>query len=102
MIVEERIYSMVPGGVPRYVELWKEFGREAQVDCLGEPLGVYTCEVGDLNTLTYMWRYESIEERATRRARLQQDKRFAAFRTQVRDLIVQQHNRILVPVDDHS
>src|ERR1044072_5573938 len=50
MIVEERLYTMVPGGVPRYLALWNQFGREAQIDCLGAPLGVYTCDVGDLNT----------------------------------------------------
>jgi hypothetical protein len=63
MIVEERIYTMVPGGVPRYVQLWNQIGREAQIDCLGSPLGVYTCEVGDLNTLTYLWQYASFEDR---------------------------------------
>lgn len=98
MIVEERVYTMVPGGVPRYVQLWKEFGREPQIECLGDPLGVYSCEVGELNTLTYFWQYESIEERTTRRALLQHDERFAAFRAKVRDLVVQQRNRILVPV----
>jgi hypothetical protein len=98
MIVEERIYTMVPGGAPRYVALWDEFGREAQINCLGAPLGVYTCEVGDLNTLTYLWQYESVEDRSARRTRLQHDERFAAFRTRVRDLVVQQRNRLLIPV----
>jgi NIPSNAP len=102
MIVEERIYSMVPGGVPRYVQLWNEFGRDAQIECLGDLLGVYSCEVGELNTLTYLWQYASIEERAARRARLQHDERFTAFRARVRDLVVQQRNRILVPVDQRN
>jgi hypothetical protein len=98
MIVEERVYTLVPGGVPRYVQMWNEFGRDAQIECLGDPLGVYSCEVGDLNTLTYLWQYATFEERTARRARLQHDERFAAFRAQVRDLVVQQRNRILVPV----
>jgi hypothetical protein len=100
MIVEERIYTMIPGGVARYVQLWNQFGREAQIDCLGAPLGVYTCDVGDLNTLTYLWQYESLEDRKVRRARLQGDERFAAFRAKVRELVVQQHNRILMPVHE--
>lgn len=99
MIVEERIYTMVPGGVPRYLELWKKFGRDAQVEYLGEPFAVFRCEVGDLNALTYLWRFASTEDRAARRARLWQDERFAAFRGEVRDLVVRQHNRLLVPVD---
>jgi hypothetical protein len=102
MIVEERIYTMVPGGVSRYVELWNQFGRDAQIECLGDPLGVYSCDVGQLNTLTYLWQYASIEDRTTRRAQLQREERFTAFRAKVRDLVVQQRNRILVPTLGHD
>jgi NIPSNAP len=102
VIVEERVYTMMPGGVARYVELWNQFGREAQIECLGDPLGVYSCEVGELNTLTYLWEYESMQDRAARRTRLHRDERFTAFRAKVRDLVVQQRNRILVPVRDKT
>jgi len=98
MIVEERVYTMTPGGVHRYVELWNAHGREAHIQCLGTPLGVYTCEVGALNTLTYLWQYVSLEDRTSRRYRLQRDERFAEFRSKVRGLVVQQRNRILTPV----
>ncbi|MEZ0053773.1 hypothetical protein ABIA30_004806 [Mycobacterium sp. MAA66] len=98
MIVEERVYTMVPGGVSRYVKLWHEFGSEAQIDCLGEPIGMYTCDIGDINALTYLWQYDSTEDRMVRRNRLQHDERFAAFRVEVRGLVVKQRNRILIPV----
>lgn len=102
MIVEERVYTMIAGGVPRYLEVWNQFGREAQIKCLGAPLGVYTCDVGDLNTLTYLWQYTSMEDRAARRASLQRDERFATFRTKVRDFVVAQRNRILIPMHEHN
>jgi hypothetical protein len=102
MIVEERIYTMIPGGVPRYLALWTQFGREAQIDCLGAPLGVYTCDVGDLNTLTYLWQFASFDDRSIRRDRLQRDERFADFRAKVRDLVVRQRNRILTPLQNHE
>ena len=98
MIVEERVYTTIPGGVPRYLATWNQHGREAQVEALGSPLGVFTCDVGDLNTLTYLWQYESVADRADRRARLMDDARFTAFRGEVRGLLVSQHNRILLPV----
>lgn len=98
MIVEERIYTMVPGGVPSYLDAWHRHGREAQVELLGQPLGVFTCDVGDLNTLTYLWQYASVADRADRRARLLNDSRFTAFRGEVRGLVVSQRNRILLPV----
>lgn len=102
MIVEERVYTMVPGGVPRYLAAWNQHGREAQVEILGSLLGVFTCDVGDLNTLTYLWQYTSVADRADRRARLLNDPRFSAFRGEVRGLLVSQHNRILLPVPTPS
>jgi hypothetical protein len=98
MIVEERVYTMIPGGVPRYLAAWNQHGREAQVEILGSPLGVFTCDVGDLNTLTYLWQYASFADRADRRARLLDDPRFTAFRGEVRGLLVRQQNRILLPI----
>ena len=98
MIVEERVYTMIPGGVPRYLAAWHQHGREAQVEILGSPLGVFTCDVGDLNTLTYLWQYVSVADRADRRARLLDDPRFTVFRREVRSLLVRQRNRILFPV----
>jgi hypothetical protein len=98
MIVEERVYTTIPGGVPRYLAAWHQYGREAQVELLGAPLGVFTCDVGDLNTLTYLWQYATVADRAERRARLMDDSRFAAFRGEVRGLLVSQRSRILLPV----
>ncbi|WIY01107.1 NIPSNAP family protein [Amycolatopsis mongoliensis] len=97
MIVEERNYQLVPGGARRYLDAWHRQGRGPQVAHLGEPLGVYTVEVGALNTLVYLWGFPDQADRAARRARLAGDPAFAAFRGEVRSLLVAQSNRILVP-----
>ncbi|TGD88037.1 NIPSNAP family protein [Mycolicibacterium sp. CH28] len=102
MIVEERVYTTVAGGVPRYLDAWNRLGRDVQIEHLGAPLGVFSCDVGDLNTLTFLWPYTSAGERADRRARLMNDPRFSAFRGAVRDLLVSQRNRILLPVQPLS
>jgi hypothetical protein len=100
MIVEERNYSMVPGGVPRYLERWRATGRAVQVAHLGEPLGVYTVEIGPLNTLVYLWRFSDLGDRAVRRAALTADAGFTAFRREVRSLVVSQSNRILTATSE--
>lgn len=97
MIVEERNYLLVPGGARRYLDAWYRLGRGPQVAHLGEPLGVYTVEVGDLNTLVYLWGFTGQADRAKRRAALADDPGFAVFRGEVRSLLVTQTNRILVP-----
>ena len=64
---------------------------------LGEPLGVYTVEVGELNTLVYLWQYDDPADRGRRRAALAADREFAEFRRSVRDLLTSQHTEILSP-----
>jgi hypothetical protein len=97
VIVEERNYRLVPGGAGRYLDAWYRLGRGPQVAHLGAPLGVYTVEVGDLNTLVYLWGFADQADRTTRRAGLADDPDFAVFRGEVRSLLVTQTNRILVP-----
>ncbi|WP_069813373.1 NIPSNAP family protein [Streptomyces sp. TP-A0874] len=97
MIVEERNYLVRPGAAATYARLWDEHGREPQTRILGNPLGFYISEVGELNTLVYLWGYESLADRSLRRARLAADPDFAAFRGHVRELLVRQQNRLLIP-----
>lgn len=95
MIVEQRRYTLVPGGAVPYLKAWHASGRTAQVRHLGEPLGVYTVEVGALNTLVYLWQYDDAHDRERRRAALARDEEFATFRRSVRDLVTAQHTEIL-------
>lgn len=97
MLVEQRIYTMVPGGVAEYVRLYAECGRAAQERVLGPMLGCYTREVGELNQLIYLWSFESMEDRSQRRARLAVDEAFKVFRGKVRHLMVKQENSLLLP-----
>jgi hypothetical protein len=97
VIVEQRRYSLVPGGAAPYLRAWHETGRVPQVRHLGEPLGVYVVEVGVLNTLVYLWQYDDAADRDRRRAALAADEEFAVFRRSVRDLMVAQHTEILTP-----
>lgn len=96
MIIEEREYRLVPGSTARYLQAWQRLGREPQTRHLGEPAGVYTVEIGDLNTLIYLWRFTDLGDRGERRRALAGDPDFAAFRSEVRDLLVSQTNRILL------
>ena len=87
MIVEQRRYTLVPGGAVRYLRQWNETGRPVQVRHLGEPVGVFTIEIRALNTLVFLWRYSGLDDRDHRRRRLADDPEFADFRRSVRDLL---------------
>lgn len=95
MFVEQRIYTLVPGGTAEYLRLYAEHGREAQERILGTMLGCFTTEVGPLNQLAYLWGFESLQDRTERRVRLMADAAFRDFRGKVRPLLVRQENLIL-------
>ena len=99
MFVEQRIYTLVPGGTAEYVKVYEECGREVQERILGDMLGYYVREVGELNQLVYLWRFESMDERTRRRAALLADPDFKTFRAKIRHLLLKQENSLLVPAD---
>lgn len=95
MILEERRYTLVPGGVPQYLAQYHALGRESQERHLGEMVGCFQSEVGELNQLVFLWRYENLADRERRRAALMVDAQFTEFRKSVRALLVRQSNCIL-------
>lgn len=97
MFVEQRIYSLVPGGTAEYIRIYEECGRAVQERILGPMLGCYTRDVGELNQLVYLWAFDSMDERSRRRAELMADAAFKDFRGRIRHLVLKQENSILVP-----
>lgn len=97
MFVEQRIYSLVPGGTAEYIQTYEACGRAVQERILGPMLGYYTREVGELNQLLYFWRFDSLDERSRRRQALLADAEFKVFRGKIRHLMLRQENSILVP-----
>lgn len=97
MLVEQRIYTLVPGGTAEYIRVYEETGRAVQERILGKMLGYYTCEVGELNQLIYLWPFASMEDRSQRRDALLADHEFKVFRGRIRHLLVKQGNSLLVP-----
>jgi hypothetical protein len=97
MIVEERIYTLEVGKTPEYLRLYEEEGLAIQEPILGNMIGYFSSEIGDLNLIVHMWGYDSFEERTRRRAELVADAGWQAYVAKVRPFILRQENRILIP-----
>ena len=97
MIVEERIYTLQIGAVPKYLELYEAEGLEIQRPILGRLVGYFSTEVGPLHQIVHMWAYRDLNERQVRRARLVSDPRWQAYVEKVRPLQLSQENKLLVP-----
>ena len=97
MIVEQRDYHVYTGKLPELVRLYETEGIAIQQEHLGGLVGAFTTEIGALSTYTTLWRYDSLGDRETRRARMQADERWKDFLARIQPLIHTQQNRILVP-----
>ncbi len=97
MIVEERIYTLKVAGAPEWFKAYEAEGMKIQLGHLGNMVGYYTTEVGDLNLIVHMWAYESFEDRLKRRAALGADPAWRAYLSKVGHLVLDQKNRIMNP-----
>lgn len=97
MIVEQRTYTIVAGGIPKYMKLYEDEGFAIQGPILGNLVGWYFTEFGPLNQIVHMWGYDNFAERERRRAELGQNEDWKKFLTKIRPLILAQENKILKP-----
>ncbi len=98
MIVDHRTYTLRPGTIKDYVELYRKKGLPVQSRHLGQPLGWYvSMDIGPLNQIVHLWAYEDLADRARRRAALQADPAWQAFIAEAAKMIVQMENKILHP-----
>ncbi len=97
MIVEERIYTIHPGKMGPFLELYGSEGVAIIQPILGNLIGYFTSEIGELNQAVHLWGYESFAERERRRAELNGNKEWLAFVPKVLPFIARMENRILVP-----
>jgi len=97
MIVDHRVYSIRPGAIQPFLELFERDGLPLYLHYCGKLLGYYVAESGELNQLIHLWAYESVEDRERRRANLYLDDRWTAFLDAALPMVVRQESRLLKP-----
>lgn len=96
-IVELRTYTLYSGKVAEYLRLYESEGLSIQKPILGDLLGYFSTDIGTLNQIIQVWRYEDLADRATRRASLAANPDWKAFVPKIQALIMQQESNILMP-----
>ena len=97
MIVDLRTYTLRPGGLSPYLDLYVREGFPVHTSHVGPPLGYYATEIGELNQVVHLWGYESLADREQRRAALDADPRWMSYREKMwaAGNVVRQENKIL-------
>ena len=97
MVIDFRAYTLKSGTVARFMELFEQEGLEPQQRICGGFLGLYRTEIGKINQIIMMFGYDDAGERERRRAALYKDPAFQAYLAKVREFLLDQDVRLLVP-----
>ncbi len=97
MIVEQRSSTIKPGSAPLYFSNYEQLGLTIQRRMLGNLVGYYVTEIGELNVIVHQWAYENLADRDQRREKLGQEADWKAYLAKSREagLVLKQENCIL-------
>jgi len=96
MIVEQRSYTLKIGGAPLYFSNYEQLGLKIQRKTLGNLVGYYVTEMGELNVVVHQWAYENMGDRDERREKLGNEPEWKAYLAKSREvgLVIKQENHI--------
>ena len=97
MIVEQRTYTLHPGALPSFLDAYQRSAWPIHREVYQRLVGFYTTETGVLNQVVQLWAFDSLQDRAERRAQVQRDPRWSEYMAQVEGMLVQQETRLLSP-----
>ena len=99
MIVDHRPYSIRPGKVKTWLEIYEKYGLPVQQKYLGILLGFFVSEIGPLNQVVFMWGYEDLADREQRRVAMDADPAWHDYLARSGEIgvLLAQENKILKP-----
>ena len=99
MIFELRTYTAEPGRSADFLKLYEAMALPLQRKYLGGLVGFYVTEIGPLNQIVHLWRFESLADRERRRAAMDADPAWQDYRARSKELgaIREQESKILKP-----
>ena len=99
MIVDLRTYTVKPGKMPAFLDLYQRLGWPLQQRYLQHCLGWYTVAEGPLNRVVHLWRFDSQADREARRGAMVEDPAWKDFLAVAEEaaLLVDMQNMLLTP-----
>lgn len=94
-LVDLRIYTIAPRKMGEFLKVFNELGLPVLKETLGEPIGMYTSKVGQLNQFVSTWEYESLADYEKRCQLRDSHPGFADYLAASVGLITAQENQLL-------
>ena len=97
MIIEMRTYILKPATLKKFLNIYNNDIRETHVSILGNQIGFFYTEFGELNKVVHLYGYDSYKDREKRREILSKNKEFISYLDKVKDIILHMKNEVLIP-----
>ena len=95
-ILELRTCTVIVGKMAQVVALYKTQGRPALASHPEKLVGYFTGDIGALNQLVHLWKFDDAADRRVFWAGVFADPDFMAFAVQLRPLLAAQENKLLL------
>ncbi len=92
-----RTYTIKPGELQNFINIYDNEIREIHTKILGNQLGFFYTDIGNVNEVVHLYGYESYEDRQTRRAILSKSPEFQSYIIKVKGLIIDMKNQLMSP-----
>ena len=99
MIVEMRTYNIKIGKTKEFINIYNNDIRETHIKILGNQIGFFYTEFGQLNQVIHLYGYINYEDRTNRRKILSENDDFKNYALKVSGLLLTQTSQILIPTD---
>ena len=97
MIIEMRTYTIKPGELHNFINIYDKEIRQIHTKVLGNQIGFFYTEIGNVNEVVHLYGYDSFEDRQSRREILSKSPEFLAYIGKVKSLIVDMKNQLMTP-----
>ena len=99
MYFEMRTYTVHMGKQKEYLKHFEDVGLPI-ISRYAKLVGYWYTDIGELNQLIHIWAYESLDDRAAKRAALYQDQEWQTkFLPKALPMLEKQENKILLASD---
>lgn len=96
MIYEKRTYRISAGRAPEFLKLYEAEGLRL-ITQYAKLIGCWTTESGPLNSVVFLWAYDSFSHRTEQRAKLAEDPEWQSFVSKILPYLAYQESVFLTP-----
>jgi hypothetical protein len=97
MIVDVRTYPLVPRKMPKYLELFEKHALPVMTRHGLQLIGYYVSQIGPLNQVVHLWRYDSLADMERKRTARDADPAWGKFLSLTEGMVASQDNKVMRP-----